>query len=217
MTGKRMRRVGAVIIFICLSLLYAVNALAAIPVIAQQPQSVAVPDGETATVTVDIQGEGMQYEWWYAPADTQVFIKDENQTTHQYQVQMTMAYHGYKVYCIVSDQYDHAVQTRTVTLYRLPPVLITMQPEDAYACAGESFSVAIEAEGEGLTYTWWFANAGSEEFAQGTADGPVYELEMNERRAGRRIYCVVTDRYGRMQQSETVTVYMTESQSPQTD
>ena len=208
MSGTMMRRVFAVMLCICLSLMCATNALASILMITQQPQSVAAPEGETAIVTVKVKGEGLKYEWWHAPAGSQVFAKDESQTTNQYQLVMNPTHHGDQVYCIVSDKYNHAAQTKTAALYWMQPVVITAQPQDVYAYAGDTFSVSIEATGEELTYAWWFANAGSEEFAQGSETDPVYELEMNETRAGRRLYCVVTDKYGQTQQSQTVTAHM---------
>ena len=183
-------------------------AMASILMITQQPKDIAVPEGDVAVVSVTVRGEGIQYEWWYAPADTNVFTKVEDHAASSMEVTMDAAHHGMKMYCIVSDAYNHVAQTKTATLYMMTPLEITLQPQDAYAYEGESFDLLVQATGDELTYAWWFANADSEEFSLSSQVEAEYTLEMTQSRDNRRMYCVVTDKYGRSVQTDTVTLIM---------
>ena len=88
-------------------------------------------------------------------------------------------------------------------------VEITVQPKDAYAPEGEKAVVTFEAEGEGLTYAWYYRNFGADEFAYTkTFTSNTYSVAMNADRDFREIYCVVTDKYGNTAQTDTVMLFM---------
>ena len=81
---------------------------------------------------------------------------------------------------------------------------ILTQPQDAEAALGETVSVTVEAQGEGLKYQWYFRNAGAESFSKSSIKEATYSTEMNTTRAGREIYCVITDAQGNKLTSDTV-------------
>ena len=86
---------------------------------------------------------------------------------------------------------------------------ITKQPSDVTVASGQTAAVTLEATGEGLTYQWYYKNAGSSKFSLTSAfDGPTYSVTMSAARSGRQVYCVITDVDGNKIQSNTVTLSM---------
>ena len=72
---------------------------------------------------------------------------------------------------------------------------------------GAMAEVIIDVVGDGLTYEWYYKNADASEFAlTGSFTGNTYAVEMNESRAGRQIYCVITDANGNSVTTDTVTL-----------
>ena len=189
----------------CMMLCGIVQAQASMLVITQQPESTAVYEGDLAAVTIEVKGDGLQYEWWQAAANTYVFTKSDV-TGDVYAVEMNENTDGMKVYCIVSDAYNHMVQTKTVMLKMITPLQIICQPQDASALAGDTASVSVEAVGDGLKYAWWVCDAGEDAFRESGVTAPVFEQSMDEAHAGTQIYCVVTDQDGQRVQSATVTL-----------
>lgn len=86
---------------------------------------------------------------------------------------------------------------------------IVKQPVSVTVKEGETAAITVEAVGEGVTYAWYFKNAGAENFVKtDTFTGDTYSVKMNEERSGRQIYCVVTDKNGVSVTSDTVTIKM---------
>ena len=201
------RYILAAMLCMCLLAGCVTPAMASILMITEQPQTVAVPEGEVATVSVTVKGEGLKYEWWYAPKGSDVFERSTaGDVPNAYSFVMDAAHHGGQVYCIVTDAFKHVARTKTATVYMMTPLQIITQPQNTGALEGETFTVSVEATGTDVTYAWWFANAGSEEFSKSDETTPVYAMEMNELRDGRRLYCVITDLFGQTVQTDTVTI-----------
>ena len=175
--------------------------------ITRQPVSVKVAMGEQAKVTVTAKGDGLRYEWFYANAGEDGFVKTKSFTTNSYYISMTAARNGRQVYCVVSDKYGNSVTTEIVTLMMESQLKITCQPQDTGAIMGNQVRISLTANGEGLTYQWFYANAGEEEFKLTTAfGGPNYTVTLTESRVGRRVYCVITDKYGNQVISDIATI-----------
>jgi len=84
--------------------------------IVKQPEDVAVAEGETATVTVEVQGEGLTYKWYYKNPKGDVFFLTNSFTGDTYSVVMNTSRSGRQIYCVITDQYGNTVTTNTVTL-----------------------------------------------------------------------------------------------------
>jgi len=96
-----------------------------------------------------------------------------------------------------------------VTLQLDTGLAITQQPESVTVAKGETAKVSFVAEGEGLTYEWYFKNKGAAAFTKTAAfTGPEYSVQMSAARDGRQIYCVITDEYGATVKTDTVTLNM---------
>lgn len=169
------------------------------PRIITQPTDVAVDSGEIASTSIVAAGEELTYQWYLRNPGTSIFSRSSLQGD-TYSVTMVPSKSGREVYCVVTDKYGNTAQTNTVTLTMEIPedytFGITAQPESATAAPGELVSVHVEAEGAGLKYQWYFINAGSETLCTSSIKTDTYSVEMTHARNGRRLYCVVSDKYG---------------------
>jgi len=191
--------------------IYTLTLKPTVAAIVTQPLDVVVDAGERATVTVVAEGDGLTYEWYYKNVGATSFVKTEVFSGSRYSVVMNAARDGRQLYCVITDKYGNSVTTDTVTIamQKSSNLAIVIQPEDVTVAEGESAVVAFTAVGEGLTYEWYFRNAGSSKFVK--TDSFVdcrYSVVMNAARDGRQVYCVVTDMYGNTVQTDVVTISM---------
>ena len=88
--------------------------------------------------------------------------------------------------------------------------VITGQPTDVSGAMGETFTMSVTAEGDGLSYLWQYHSEGSSLWK--TASGPdgwltdTITAEITAARAGATYRCVVTDRYGATVYSDGATL-----------
>ena len=115
---------------------------------------------------------------------------------------------GRKVYCVITDQYGKSVKSNTVTLKMGYPVKITKQPTNASAPSGTTVKTSVTASGDGLKYQWYYCNAGGTTFKKSSVKTAIYSTTMGTSANGRKVYCVITDRYGKSVKSNTVTLTM---------
>ena len=173
-----------------------------------QPEDAAVKLGETYEITVEAEGDGLKYQWWFKSKGHTEFHKSAVKT-NTYSDELTDDRINRQVYCVITDQYGNSVQTDTVTIKGVPEVelTITSQPVDDEVKLGERYEITVEAEGEGLKYQWWFKSRNHTEFHKSDVKTNTYSAELTAERAGRQVYCVVTDMYGNSVQSDTVTIH----------
>ena len=83
---------------------------------------------------------------------------------------------------------------------------IIEEPQDVEAAIGESFSINVEAAGEGLTYQWYYKDSNMAEFEISSNTTASYSYTMQDYRHNRQVYCIVTDVYGNTAKTETATM-----------
>lgn len=90
---------------------------------------------------------------------------------------------------------------------------ITKQPTSVAVAKGQTAKVQVSATGTGLSYTWYYKNKGGSKFAVDTVIGnkSAYTVKMDEKRDGRKLFCIVKDKYGKKVQTNTVALTMKES------
>ncbi len=174
--------------------------------ITQQPEDCYVNAvGETVSVSVEAQGEGLTYQWYYKNANANSFSKSSI-TTATYRTAMRESYNGRQLYCVIADAYGNTVQSDTVTIGIRTPLEITQQPVDFWGAVGDTATFTVEAQGDGLQYSWYYRNPGATAFSKSNGKTASYSLELTSARNGREMYCVVSDAYGNSVQSATVTM-----------
>ena len=90
-------------------------------------------------------------------------------------------------------------------------VSLVSQPEDAYAAVDAKATAMVEADGDGLTYTWYIKNKGAKSYATSSVKTATYSTVMSSSSRDRSVYCVVKDAYGNEVRSNTVVLHMTAS------
>ena len=176
--------------------------------ITEQPTDVHVAAGKMATVQLTAVGDGLTYTWYQAPAGSSTFTKSTTFTGNTYQVEMDASRDGRQVYCVVKDRYGKTHKSDVVTINMIKPPVITTQPKTNYTKQGDTATMTIEAEGDGLTYTWYYMNAGTDTFKKSAVTGPVYSTTMNSSVKNRMVYCIVTNEHGASIKSNQVTMRM---------
>lgn len=162
------------------------------------------PSGKTAKVTVKATGEKLKYTWYFKNKGASQFTKTTAFTGSTYSVSMSSARDGRQVYCVISDRNGCQVTTPVTTLRMGNPVKVTAQPKTGYAKEGATVKTTVKATGDGLKYTWYFKNAGNKKYTKSSITKATYSATMTDKVHGRRVYCVVSDKYGNKVQTNTV-------------
>ena len=84
---------------------------------------------------------------------------------------------------------------------------INTQPTNLVFKLGDSVTLSLEAQGDGLTYQWYYKKADNDSFT--LWNGRIHAAETctpNETWDGIQLYCIVTDSTGNTVKSDTITV-----------
>ena len=172
----------------------------------KQPESVQAEIGQRFSVSVQAEGDGSTYQWYYKNAGSKEFAVSSNKSSaYAYSMQSYMA--GRQVYCVITDQYGNSVTTDVATI-SLPPkeLEILTQPTDVYASLNEKFSIAPKVQGDGLTYQWYYKESYQNKFSASSNRTSAYAYSMQSYMNGRSVYCVITDQFGNTVQTDVVTI-----------
>ncbi len=181
--------------------------------ITKQPSNGEAKLGERYMVEVQAEGEGLKYQWYFRKPGATKWSKS-GVTDNTYDDVMTKARADREVYCVITDANGNKVTTDIVKLICIPgeELAIVKQPVNGEAVLGERYCVTVEAKGEGLKYQWYFRNAGSEKWSKSGVCDNTYDDVMTKARAGREVYCVITDAYGNKVTTEVVKLVRVEMQ-----
>ena len=179
--------------------------------IISQPESVICAMGDTVTFTVEAEGDGLTYTWYYKNPGRTKFTAMAASEKNTYTITMNADRNGRQMYCVVRDERGNFLKSATATM-ALPTLTITLQPADVVCGLNSTANFAITAEGEGeLTYQWYYKNPARTQFtAMAAGEKNSYAITMNADRNGRQMYCVVRDSYGNAVKSDVVTMTMPE-------
>jgi predicted DNA binding CopG/RHH family protein len=174
-------------------------------VITAQPKTAYAKMGETAKATVKAEGDGLTYQWYIRNADKTKYSKS-SVTGPTYSCKMSEKSKDRRALCIVTDEYGNEVQTKTIVIREAASIVT--EPKTTYAKSGDTAKVTIEASGDGLKYQWYIKNAGSDKYSKSTVKTDTYTVKMSDKVNGRRIRCIVTDKYGNKVETKTVLLRM---------
>ena len=171
--------------------------------ITTQPKTGYTAYNGTAKATVTAKGDGLKYQWYIKNVGDSAF-KKSSVTKATYTTTMNDKAKNRQAYCIVTDKYGKTAKTSTI--YLRMASTITTQPKDAAVEMGATATVTVKAKGDGLKYTWYIKNAGATKFSKSSITKSTYSATMSDKVNGRQVYCIVTDKYGKSEQSKTVTL-----------
>ena len=169
--------------------------------ITTQTKTTYAKEGAKLSLKVVAKGEGLKYTWYIKNAGKTSYSKS-SVTSATYSTTMSDKVHGRRVYCVITDKYGNKVQSNTALLRR--QATITKVPATVeYAAMGKKASIKVTAKGDGLKYQWYFKNNGASKYSKSSVTSSTYSVTMASKVKGRRVYCVVTDKYGKKVQSKT--------------
>ena len=172
--------------------------------IVAQPENVIVPNGKKASVTVNATGDGLTYKWYYKNKGASKFSYTSTFTGNTYSTAMSDSRNGRQIYCVITDKHGNSVTTDTVTIIMGNTVEIVAQPESTVVPEGKKSSVTVSATGDGLTYTWYVCSPTGTKFTKSSITSATYSYAMTADKSGRKVYCVITDKYGNSVKTDTV-------------
>ena len=119
---------------------------------------------------------------------------------------MSSKFNGRRVYCKITDAAGNSVNTDEATIsYASGPVIIT-QPQNWYGNNGAMATITVVAQGDGLTYQWYYRPAGKTNWIAAADTDDTYNIQMSSSRNGRQVYCKITDSNGVSVNSQVATM-----------
>ena len=117
--------------------------------------------------------------------------------------------HPYLEIVAAEDADEQQVKKLNAYLHGAPELLITQQPQDVFAAAGEQVYVEVAASGDDLSYTWYYRDVKDKQFTVSEEHKDAfYTITMDDSVDGRQVYCVVTDIYGAAVESDMAILSM---------
>ena len=136
------------------------------PEIIEEPESITVTAGETATFTVEAAG-AESYQWSYLkPGASEWTNVTTNGTSASYSLKAAARHSGYQYRCTVTNGSGSVVsEAASLTV----EIVITSQPSVTPKNIGEKANFTVEASGA-TTYQWQYMKAGTSEWKNVSAE-----------------------------------------------
>ena len=154
-----------------------------------------------ASVSVTAVGDGRTYTWYVKNPGATRYSKS-SMTGSTYATKVTAANSGRLVYCIVKDKYGNKVRSKTF-VFRMRATITNQPAAGVYGKYNTKVSIKIGAAGHGLTYAWYIKNANGSAYSKSSTTSSTYVTAINSTSKGRRVYCVVKDKFGKTVRSQT--------------
>ena len=175
--------------------------------ITTQPTNKTVKLGDSVTLSLKAEGNGLTYQWYFKKAGQTSFSKWNNRTHASETVTPNATWDGIQLYCVVKDSSGKSVQSNTVKITVTQDLKITTQPTDKTINLGDSVTLSLKAQGSGLSYQWYFKKAGQTSFSKWNGRTHASEtVTPNATWNGIQLYCVVTDSAGNSVKSGTAKI-----------
>ena len=166
------------------------------PVITLQPESVTVASGDTATFTVEAEGTDLTWQWYYLkPGEADWTRVSRNGTSATLSLTAAERHNGYFYRCTVTNGSGAAVDSDAAMLSVGVIPTITAQPEDVTAAVGEAAVFTVEAEGEDLSWQWYYQKPGDTARTKVSRNGtaPTLSVTVAARHNGYSYSCMVSN------------------------
>ena len=175
--------------------------------IVRQPESAAVTEGDSITIDLDVEGEGLTYQWYYKKKGQSSFTKWEGKTQSYLIITPNATFDGIQLYCVVTDSNGLSIKSKTIALTVNNKLKITTQPMNNTIYLGDPLTLSLKASGDGLTYQWYFKKADQSSFSKWSNHTSDTETCVPDSTwNGIKLFCLIGDQYGNTVSSDTVTV-----------
>jgi hypothetical protein len=175
--------------------------------ITSEPEDITAKVGEKTVFSVKAQGVGLKYQWYYKKAGASDWSVWKNHTTPTTSAVANHTWDGMRVYCKVIDSSNHSVSSRTAVIMISDMPLIENQSGNVSVKVGENVNFRVRAQGSLLKYQWYYMKDGAKCWSiwKNHTTASTYAVS-NATWNKMRVYCVITDSFGRQTASKPVTV-----------
>ena len=166
--------------------------------ILEHPQSVTVEEGEKATFRVKATGDEIKYQWYYQkPGETTWNRITKNGTSASYTVTTEARHNGYSYRCNVTCKQGTA-DSNPASLTVISAPAITAQPQTLIVTEGTVATFTVAANGEGLTYQWYYRKPNEAVWNSVTRNGTAasYSVTAEARHNGYQYRCLIQNTVG---------------------
>ncbi|MBR5976337.1 MAG: leucine-rich repeat domain-containing protein, partial [Clostridia bacterium] len=172
------------------------------PTIMKEPESWAGEWGEYPEIRVYAEGDELSYHWYFRAAGATSWSSSSDRDDCYDSFTLTQSRNGREVFCRITDKYGNIVDSAVADMKLYIPEgytgpEITQEPENWYGEWNEYPEVSVTANGIGLTYRWYFCDAGKTSWSASSDKDNCYDsYALTPGRRGRELKCVITDKYG---------------------
>ena len=172
------------------------------PVLTRQPEDLTVMAGQTAGFSVEAEGPDLSFRWYYrASAEGSWTAVRNNGTGPSLSLTAAQRHNGYEYRCKVTNSAGSVYSLPALLTVEpaIAPPAITAQPRDLTVRLGTRARFQIQAEGEELSYQWYYRVSADDAWkAVNAASGKtaVYRLVTAARHNGYQYCCQVSNRAG---------------------
>lgn len=124
--------------------------------IIQQPENMDFRWGDRITLSVKAEGIGLTYQWYFRKQGQSSFSKWKGRTHATESVTPNATWDMIQLYCVIEDSVGNKISTNPIVISFIKAIQLTRQPEDVTVRSSEKATFNVQAEGEGLTYQWYF-------------------------------------------------------------
>ena len=179
------------------------------PKILSQPADFEGMVGDMAIFTVVAEGEGLTYQWYFSTDDGETWQKSSGKLD-SLTVEFKAYRNNYLYYCEVTDAEGNSVNSEVACLTAAYVELeILTQPENYVGAVNDNVNFVVEAQGNGLTYQWYFSTDGGEiwekSYSPGYATNALAPI-LRAYRDGNMYKCLITDIFGNTVESDPVSM-----------
>ena len=172
-------------------------------IITQPPEAVSVLAGEKATFSIKAEGADLSYQWYFRTSSKGTWKKTNLSagTEDTYVLTAKLKQNGYQYRCKVSNSagtvYSKAL-TLKVSNTAVKPKIVSQPPKSLSASVGKKVTFSVKAEGENLTYQWYFRTASGSWKVVNMADGTksTYSFTPKIKQNGNQYRCKVSNGAG---------------------
>ena len=135
------------------------------PGILTEPKDVSVRLDNTVTLTVQAEGDGLSYQWYYSHNDGVSWKKWSGKTAASLTLTGKTSNNGCLYRCTVSnDKGSVTSRAARLTVTNAPPIFLT-QPKSITAASGTTQTFHVKVWGSGVTYQWYYSLDGGANWA----------------------------------------------------